>query len=244
MAATSVASHNLFLHHRTPLLRYHRLPLRPAVPIHAFGRSDFDGFARRLTSGEALRNALRNANNALEILTFESLKTAERLDRQFSLSRRFDSARRAAASRAREIDQELGIGRRWRSFSVDFSRNWPRYRKEMREFMETPLGKSLGVIFLVWFVLSGWWFRVVVISLWVLPLASPLLIGLIRTVAKNFVIEGACPACKRRFMGYRNQVVRCTSCRNIVWQPREDFSRGNEGRSANSSEPNIIDIDI
>ncbi|URD77180.1 GED, partial [Musa troglodytarum] len=33
---------------------------------------------------------------------------------------------RCAAARAPEFDQELGIGRRWRPYSMDFSRNWPR----------------------------------------------------------------------------------------------------------------------
>ncbi|RWW58830.1 hypothetical protein BHE74_00034269 [Ensete ventricosum] len=99
---------------------------RVAAPVRAFRRIDLDRFARRVASGEALRDAWRSANTGIEQLAFEARRAAERLDRRYSLSRRFDSASRAAAARARELDQELGIGRRWRSFSMDFSRNWPR----------------------------------------------------------------------------------------------------------------------
>ncbi|XP_064947008.1 uncharacterized protein LOC103972191 isoform X2 [Musa acuminata AAA Group] len=172
---------------------------RVAAPVRAFRRNDLDRFARRVASGEALRDAWRSANNGIEQLAFEARRAAERLDRRYSLSRRFDSASRAAAARTRELDQELGIGRRWRSFSMDFSRNWPRYRRDLNEFLQTPLGRGLA---------------------------------------------GTCPACKRQFVGYRNQVIRCTGCRNIVWQPRDDFSRGRSSSSPKASEPDIIDIDI
>lgn len=100
----------------------------PSTRVLAFRRSDLNSFAQRVASGEVLRDAWRSANNGIEQLALEARRTAERLDRQYSLSRRFDTATRAAVARAREIDQELGIGRRWRSFSVDFSRNWPRVR--------------------------------------------------------------------------------------------------------------------
>lgn len=112
--------------HHHHLLR-HRRPL-PPLAVRAFRRSDVDGFVRRVASGEALRDAWRRANDGFELLAFEARVAAQRLDRRFALSRRFDSAARAAAARARELDAELGIGRRWRSFSVDFSRNWPRVR--------------------------------------------------------------------------------------------------------------------
>lgn len=55
--------------------------------------------------------------------------------------------------------------------------------------------------------------------------------------------QGTCPACKRRFVGYRNQVIRCMSCRNIVWQPK-DSSRGSGGGSSGNSSPDIINIEI
>ncbi|BAT12143.1 Os10g0569000, partial [Oryza sativa Japonica Group] len=104
-----------------------RVSLRPAygrrsraatVSPRAFGGgADFDGFVRR---------AWRGANAGAERLAFEVRQTAQRLDGRFSISRRLAEAARAARARAVEIDAELGIGRRWRSFSVDFSRNWPR----------------------------------------------------------------------------------------------------------------------
>ncbi|KAF3776803.1 hypothetical protein EJ110_NYTH47427 [Nymphaea thermarum] len=86
--------------------------------------------------------------------------------------------------------------------------------------------------------LSGWLFRIVILAMWILPFAAPLLIG---TVANNFVIEGSCPACKRRFMGYKNQIIQCTNCRAVVWQPRDGFSGG---RPNSTSSPDIIDIEI
>jgi len=130
--ATSVVRWHHHHHHHPPLYISPSLPHRnrrqsvSAQPIRAFGRSDLDGFARRVASGEALRDAWRTANDGIELLAFEARRAAERIDRRFSVSRRFDSLARAASVRAREIDQELGIGRRWRSFSLDFSRNWPR----------------------------------------------------------------------------------------------------------------------
>ncbi|CAL9102518.1 unnamed protein product [Musa acuminata var. zebrina] len=118
---------------------------RPGAPVRAFRRSDLDGFARRVASGEALRDAWRSANNGIEQVAFEARRAAERLERRYDLFRRFDSAARAAANWARKIDQELGIGRQWRSFSVDFSRNWPRVRRELNGFLQTPLGRSVAV---------------------------------------------------------------------------------------------------
>eukprot|EP00262_Sarcandra_glabra_P000631 TRINITY_DN1076_c0_g1_i1.p1 TRINITY_DN1076_c0_g1~~TRINITY_DN1076_c0_g1_i1.p1 ORF type:complete len:252 (+),score=19.31 TRINITY_DN1076_c0_g1_i1:174-929(+) len=214
--------------------------VRHVSSIQAFRRSDFDGFAKRVTSGEALRDAWRSANDGFEQLLYDARKAAERFDRRFSVSRRFDSFSHSALNRAREFDREFGIGQRWRSFSMDFGRDLPRYRKQLSAFLDTPLGKSSTTIFFVWFALSGWLFRFLILATWVLPFAAPLLIG---TVANNFVIEGACPACKKRFMGYRNQMIRCTSCRNIVWQPKDGFSRGNNGPSSTSG-PDIIDIEI
>ncbi|PKA58865.1 hypothetical protein AXF42_Ash000958 [Apostasia shenzhenica] len=213
-----------------------------AAAVRAFRRSDLDGFARRVASGEALRDAWRNANEGIEQLTFEARRAAERIDRRYSVSSRISSAARAAAVRAREIDLELGIGSRWRSFSVDFSRNWPRYRRELNGFLETPIGRGFMMIFFFWFALSGWMFRFFIVATWVLPFAAPLLIG---TLANNFAIQGVCPACKRQFVGYRSQVIRCSGCRNIVWQPGNDFpSRNSRNSSAKPSEPDIIDIEI
>ncbi|KAM1232441.1 hypothetical protein ACFX13_042996 [Malus domestica] len=103
-------------------------------------------------------------------------------------------------------------------------------------YMETPLGRSFETIFFLWFALSGWLFQILIFAPWVLPFAAPLLIG---AVANNLVIKGACPACKRQFVGYKNRVIHCGSCGNTVWHPKSDFfSRdGRGGPSSSRSEP-------
>ncbi|XP_062205912.1 uncharacterized protein LOC133907834 [Phragmites australis] len=208
-----------------------RRPRRAATVVtpRAFGRADFDGFARR---------AWRGANAGAERLAFEARQAAQRLDGRFAILRRLSEASRAARVRAAEIDAELGIGRWWRSFSVDFSRNWPRYRRELNDFMATPIGRTLSTLFFLWLALSGWLFRIFIFSTFVLPFAAPLLLG---TFANRVAIEGTCPACKRRFVGYRNQVIRCMNCQNIVWQPNNRSSGG--ARSSRSSEPDVIDVE-
>jgi len=199
------------------------------VSPRAFSRADFDGFVRRAWQG---------ANAGAERFAFEARQAAQRLDSRFSISRRLADASRAARARAVEIDAEFGIGRRWRSFSVDFSRNWPRYRRDINDFMGTPIGRALATIFFLWLALSGWLFRIFIFGTFVLPFAAPLLLG---TFANRVAIEGTCPACKRRFVGYRNQVIRCMSCQNIVWQPNNSPSGG--ARSSRSSEPDVIDVE-
>lgn len=99
---------------------------RHLVSVQAFRRSDIDGFAKRMASGEAWRDAWRSANDGFERFIFEARKAAERLDRRYSVSRRLSSVAQSAAARAREFDREFEIGPRWRTFSMDFSRNWPR----------------------------------------------------------------------------------------------------------------------
>ncbi|GAB4857991.1 hypothetical protein Ancab_015895 [Ancistrocladus abbreviatus] len=211
------------------------------APIKAFRRSDFDGFAKRVASGEAWRDAWRTANDGFEQFLFEAKKAAERLDRRYSVSRRLSSVARSATDRAREIDREFEVTQRWRTFTLDFSRNWPRYRKQLNDFMDTPLGKSFTTIFFLWFALSGWLFRFLIFATWILPFAGPLLIG---TVANNLAVQGACPACKRQFMGYRSQIIRCSGCGNIVWQPQGDlFGRGTKGSKQSKSEPEVIDVE-
>ncbi|XP_043816200.1 uncharacterized protein LOC110623381 isoform X2 [Manihot esculenta] len=182
---------------RQPLLplRLHRrpIPLCNAVTVRAFQRSDFDRFAR---------NAWRTANDGFEQFIFEAKKTAERIDRRYSVSRRLNSVAQSAADRFREVDREMEISVRWRTFSMDFVRNWPRYRRQLNDFLDTPLGRSFA---------------------------------------------GACPACKRQFVGYKNQIIRCGSCGNIVWQPEGDFfSRGGRGRGSSSSKSDrdIIDVEF
>ncbi|KAK4256299.1 hypothetical protein QN277_009183 [Acacia crassicarpa] len=100
----------------------------------------------------------------------------------------------------------------------------------------------LQTIFFIWFALSGCLFRFLVIATWVLPFAGPLLIG---TLANNLTIKGTCPACKMQFAGYKNQMIRCTSCGNIVWQPKGDsFSKDGRRTSSSKSDPDIIDVDF
>lgn len=223
-------------------------PRRPRTLPMAFQRSDFNGFAKKVASGEALRDAWRSANDGFEQILYESRIAAERLNRRYSISTRVAEVARSAKDRALELDAEFGVTRRWRSFSIDFTRNLPRYRKGLQGFLATPLGKSTSILFFLWFALSGWLFRILFFATWVLPFAAPLLIGV---VANNFAIRGNCPACRKEFMGSKGQVIRCGGCGNIVWQPKDDFSdrgggrgrSGNDGRSSNF-DSNIIDIEI
>lgn len=213
-------------------------PCRPACSIRAFRRSDIDNFAKRMASAETWRDAWRSANDGFDQFLFEAKKTAERIDRRYSVSRSLGSIAQSAVDRARSIDRDLEIGLRWRTFSMDFSNNWPRYRKQLNDFLDTPLGRSLAIIFFLWFTLSGWLFRLLIFGTWVLPFAAPILIG---TVANNLVIKGACPSCKTQFIGYKNQIIGCTRCGNIVWQPKGDtFRRG----SSSKSKSEVIDVEF
>ncbi|XP_009127386.1 uncharacterized protein LOC103852218 [Brassica rapa] len=234
----------------SPHLRTYTSRAAPSLQVKSFQRGDFDRFADNIKSGKAWRDAWRTANDGFEQFVFEAKKTAERIDREYAVSRRLSSAASSAGDRAREIDREYGISPRVRTLSADFSRNFPKYRKQFSDFLNTPLGGSFATIFFLWFALSGWLFRVIIVATWVLPIAGPLLIG---AVANNFVIKGECPACKRQFIGYKNQVIRCEGCRNIVWQPQGDFfsrdgsnnsSSNNKGNSKKPSKSQIIDVDF
>ncbi|CAN6843075.1 unnamed protein product, partial [Brassica oleracea] len=258
-----------------PHLRTYTSRAAPSLQVKSFQRGDFDRFADNIKSGKAWRDAWRTANDGFEQFVFEAKKTAERIDREYAVSRRLSSAASSAGDRAREIDREYGISPRVRTLSADFSRNFPKYRKQFSDFLNTPLGGSFATIFFLWFALSGWLFRVIIVATWVLPIAGPLLIG---AVANNFVIkvyytqpllvyilrfsicyimfgaaQGECPACKRQFIGYKNQVIRCEGCRNIVWQPQGDFfsrdgsnnsSSNNKGNSKKPPKSQIIDVDF
>ncbi|MCO5603552.1 hypothetical protein L7F22_057703 [Adiantum nelumboides] len=107
-------------------------------------------------------------------------------------------------------------------------------RQQLNQFLQTPIGRMFTTIAFMWFLLSGWLFRIILFSMWVLPLAAPLLIS---SAARNMIVEGSCPSCKRRFIGNRNQMVICNYCKAVVWQPRQDYSKG-------QSDPTIIDVDI
>ncbi|GFY83925.1 hypothetical protein Acr_03g0006990 [Actinidia rufa] len=49
-------------------------------------------------------------------------------------------------------------------FSLDFSRNWPRYRKQFNDFLETPLGMSFAYIILP--LVCPIWMAVSVFDIW------------------------------------------------------------------------------
>lgn len=93
--------------------------------MKAFGNGNGKGKGRG-DMDRVWREAWRSANDGFERFVFEARKTAERIDRRYSLSRRLSSVARAAADRAREIDREFEIGQRYRTFSIDFQRNWPK----------------------------------------------------------------------------------------------------------------------
>lgn len=123
--------------HHPPLLhssqsQSQRLLQRPhqrqnsTIPRAFFSRTDFDGFAKRAASGELWRDAWRSANDGFEQLLFETKKTAERIDREYSVSRRLSAVAESAAGRARELDRDFEVTQGWRTFTLDFSRNWPK----------------------------------------------------------------------------------------------------------------------
>ncbi|KMT12302.1 hypothetical protein BVRB_5g102440 [Beta vulgaris subsp. vulgaris] len=216
----------------------HRLPLR----VVAFQRGDFESLKQRVLSGDAWKDAWRSANDGFEQLVFDAKKAAERFDRQYSVSRRFSSATQAVSIRARELDREYEVSQKWQTFSLDFSRNLPRYRKQFNNFFDTPLGRSSATIFFLWFALSGWLFRCLIIATWVLPIAGPLLLT---AAANKMTVKGACPACKREFIGVKSSIVRCQGCGNIVWQPQGDFfSKGEKKNTWSKSNPDIIDVEF
>lgn len=96
----------------------HRLPIPSIHSGKALAfRRDFDRFAK---------DAWRTANDGFEQFLFEAKKTAERIDRRYSVSRRLSAVAQSASDRARDIDREYDISLRWRTFSIDFNRNWPR----------------------------------------------------------------------------------------------------------------------
>ncbi|EPS71910.1 hypothetical protein M569_02850, partial [Genlisea aurea] len=239
--AAAATNHPLrpLLHTKTGIrLRSNSAVIRRASSIQAFRRSDIDGFAKRVASGELWREAWRKANDGFELFLYETRKTAERLDRRYEVSRRLSAAAQSASDRARELDRDFELTRRWRTFSLDFGRNLPMYRRQINDFLDTPLGRSFATLFLLWFTLSGWLFRFLIFATWILPFAGPLLIG---SLANNLVIKGECPACKKQFIGYKNQTVRCTTCGNTVWQPR---SSSNRPPSGSNSQPDIIDVEF
>ncbi|KAH7420442.1 hypothetical protein KP509_13G007900 [Ceratopteris richardii] len=174
------------------------------------------------------------ANRKIEELTYDLYKGAEDFDRRYRVSERAQEMGDFASQQVKKVNEQLGLAQKLRNFSIQFRRNLPRYRQQLDQFFQTPMGRLVMTIFFMWFLLSGWLFRTILFSMWVLPLAAPLLIS---SAARNLIVEGSCPSCKRRFIGNRNQIITCNYCRAVVWQPRQDFSRG-------QSDPTIIDVDI
>lgn len=132
VVAAATTTKNLPWHHPPPPLLHSSLQLHPQrhkstrITRAFFSSSDFDGFAKRAASGEIWGDAWRSANNGFDQLLFESKKTAERIDRQYSVSRRLAAVLDSAASRARELDRHFEVTQRWRNFTLDFTRNWPK----------------------------------------------------------------------------------------------------------------------
>ncbi|XP_074270566.1 uncharacterized protein LOC141594429 [Silene latifolia] len=215
---------------------------RAAAVTVAFQRGDFDAFKKRVASGETWRDVWRSANDSFEQLVYDAKKAAERFDRRYDVSRKFGSAVEVASIRAREIDRDFEVSQKWRSFSIDFSRNLPRYRKLFSDFLDSPVGRGSSTLFFLWFALSGWLFRCLILATWVLPIAGPLLLN---TLANKVVVKGACPSCKRNFIGNKNSMIQCTGCGNIVWQPQGGgFSEGNKNSTRSKSQPEFIDVDF
>ncbi|KAL9263304.1 hypothetical protein AKJ16_DCAP19043 [Drosera capensis] len=230
--------------HPTPLsLRLPRrhLPSQTTLTPLSFQRSDFDGFTNWAKSPETWKDAWRNANDGFERLVFESRKAAERLDRRYKVSVRVAEAARGVGERARVIDRKLEVSRRWREVEMDFKTNFPRYRRQVGDFLNTPLGRGFTTIFFLWFALSGWMFRVLFFATFFLPLAGPFAFS---AVANKFVVQGACPSCKKEFIGYKSQIISCRGCGNIVWQPNNDpFGKSNKGDGKSKPPQQIIDVE-
>lgn len=92
-----------------------------------------------------LKEAWRNVNDKFEVFLFEAKKTAERIDRRYSVSQRVSSVASAAADRAREIDRDFEIGVKYRNFTSDFVLNWPKV--------------SFYSLFSIWFCVCEWWYQ-------------------------------------------------------------------------------------
>ncbi|CAM6091145.1 unnamed protein product [Calypogeia fissa] len=188
-------------------------------------RSDLRGKASR---------AAQTANRKFEEFGYDARRTAAKWDREYRISEMVQGAREFTVEQIQNADRQLGFRQKARNISSDFKLKWPTYRRQLGNFFDTPIGKSFVTLFMVWLVFSGWLFRILLLSMWILPLAAPLLLN---TLSKAAIVEGSCPNCGQRYIGGRNQAVTCTRCKGVVWQPRQDFSK-------DSSDPRIIDIDI
>ncbi|XP_024382493.1 uncharacterized protein [Physcomitrium patens] len=194
-------------------------------------KNDVQGKARR---------AVKTVNLKFEEFAYDFNKQLGKWDRQYRVTEKAQQVKEYATEQAQNVDRQFGIRQKARNATTDFRLKFPTYRRQFTTFLETPFGKTVVSLFLVWFIVSGWAFRIFFFSLWFLPFAGPFLLG---TISKAAVVEGACPNCGARYVGGRSQVVTCQRCRGVVWQPRQDFSR--EGFSKeDKSDPTIIDVDI
>ncbi|KAF9626398.1 hypothetical protein IFM89_033217 [Coptis chinensis] len=213
---------------------------RHVSTTQAFCRSDFDGFAEKVALGEVWKDTWRSANDGFEQLVYDAIMQRKLLKELIGKYSVLTSQRGSSYKTPKAYLIKHGVIITPRPTEI---RSENKYRKQLNDSLSTPLGRSFATIFFLWFALSGWLFRILFFATWVLPFAAPLLI---RTIANNFVIEGACPACKKRFVGYKNQTINCTSCGSTVWQPKGDFfTRGGKGTPPSStSQSDIIDVEF
>ncbi|KAL3701547.1 hypothetical protein R1sor_019569 [Riccia sorocarpa] len=174
------------------------------------------------------------AMRKLEEVSYDLKKLAARLDREYQITEKAQQAFDYASEQVQSVDRQLGVGRKTKELTTSLRLKWPTYRRQFSTFLETPVGKSGATVFLLWLLVSGWFFRLILISLWVIPFL-PLLIS---KLGKAAIVQGTCPNCGMQYVGGRNQIVTCSRCRGVVWQPRTDFSRDSK------VDPQIIDIDI
>lgn len=135
--------------HLPPFNRRHRQPVTVSFKNNNNNNKPND-------MDRVLKEAWQNANDGFERFLFEAKKTAERIDRQYSVSKRFASVASAAADRAREIDRDFEIGVKYRNFSSDFALNWPRVCYFLHFFF-----------FLILFIFVFWDNNINIVFLWV-----------------------------------------------------------------------------
>lgn len=170
------------------------------------------------------------AGEKYEEIGFEMKRSGARFDSQYKVSEKARQFADTLADKAQNVDEKLGIKQRLWALGTDLRLKMPIYQRRFRIFMATPGGQFLGVCFLAWLALSGWLFRIVIWSIWIIPLL-PLIL---RFFVRETFTQGACKNCGLPFAGPKSSVMACARCRQIVWQPGQTF---------NKNDPNIIDIE-
>lgn len=181
-----------------------------------------------------LNKFARAAIRKLEEVGYDVKRWAAKFDREYGLTEKAQQAFEYASEQVQSIDRQLGAGRKARDLTADLRLKWPSYRRQISTFLESPVGKSAATLFFFWLLVSGWFFRLLLLSMWVIPFV-PLLLS---KIGKAAIVQGNCPNCGMQYVGGRNQIVQCSRCRGVVWQPRTDFSKDSK------VDPQIIDIDI